>query len=356
VLVSDVVNLAILGSGLIGGIHARAIAEVSNARLSVVIDAAKDRADKLADEFGVPAVYDLGEALKRDDVDAVHVCVPSGLHAKLGTMVAEAGKHVLVEKPIDITLPAGQRLVEAGEASGAKVAVIFQKRFTDAGRRLHAGVSGGDFGRLMQCDAYVKWYRDPTYYSDSPWHGTWAMDGGGALINQGVHMVDLMKWVGGPVRSVFARRRTALHDIEVEDLVDALFEFESGALGVLQASTATYPGYPERLDVHGTLGSAVLEGSDITQWAVKGQESQTGGDALPSGASDPGAIGHRYHVPVIQDFVDAIREDREPMVSGRDGLETLELVMAVYKSAQEGKEVRLPLPHDWVPEPKVAKL
>lgn len=353
---SDVVNLAILGSGLIGGIHARAIAEVSDARLSVVIDAARDRADKLAAEFGVPAVYDLSEALKRDDVDAVHVCVPSGLHAKLGTIVAEAGKHVLVEKPIDITLPAAQRLVDAGASSGAKVAVIFQKRFTEAAQRLHTAVQGGEFGRLMECDAYVKWYRDPTYYSDSPWHGTWAMDGGGALINQGIHMVDLLKWVAGPVRSVFARRRTALHDIEVEDLADAVLEFENGALGVLQASTAIYPGYPERLDIHGSLGSAVLEGSDITQWAIKGQEAQSGGGGLPSGASDPGAIGHRYHVPVIQDFVDAIREDREPMVSGRDGLETLELVMAIYKSAQEGKEITLPLPRDWVPEPKVAKL
>ncbi len=353
---SDTVNLAILGSGLIGGIHAHAISEVSNARLSVVIDAAHDRADKLAAEFGVPAVYDLGEALKRDDVDAVHVCVPSGLHAKLGAIVAEAGKHVLVEKPIDITLPAGRRLVAAGESTGAKVAVIFQKRFMDGAKRLHAAVQGGEFGRLIQCDAYVKWYREPTYYSDSPWRGTWAMDGGGALINQGVHMVDVMKWVGGPVRSVFARRRTALHDIEVEDLVDAVLEFENGALGVLQASTAIYPGYPERLEVHGTLGSAVLEGSELTQWAIQGQEAQTGGGGLPSGASDPGAIGHRYHVPVIQDFVDAIREDREPMVTGRDGLETLELVMAVYKSAQEGKEVTLPLPADWVPEPKVAKL
>ncbi|NPV08671.1 MAG: Gfo/Idh/MocA family oxidoreductase [Anaerolineae bacterium] len=350
------VNLAILGSGLIGAIHARAIAEVSNARLSLVIDSARERADALAAEYGVPAVYDLSEALQRHDVDAVHVCVPSGLHAKLGTMVAEAGKHVLVEKPIDITLPAGRKLVEAGERTGAKIAVIFQKRFTEPAQRIRTAVERGELGRLIQCDAYVKWYREPKYYSDSPWHGTWAMDGGGALINQGVHMVDLLKWIGGPVRSVFARRRTALHDIEVEDLVDALVEFESGALGVIQASTALYPGFPERLDVHGTRGSAVLEGSALAQWAVVGQAVESGAGALPTGHADPGAIGHKGHVPVIQDFVDAILQDREPMVSGRDGLETLELVMAVYKSAQEGREVTLPLPEDWVPEPRVAKL
>jgi UDP-N-acetyl-2-amino-2-deoxyglucuronate dehydrogenase len=354
--VADKVNLAILGSGLIGAIHAKAIGEVPNARLSVVIDAARDRADKLASEYGVPAVYDLAEALKRDDVDAVHVCVPSGLHAKLGTMVAEAGKHVLVEKPIDITLPAGRRLVEAGERTGAKVAVIFQKRFLQPSQRIYNAVQQGDFGRLIQLDAYVKWYRDPSYYADSPWHGTWAMDGGGALINQGVHMVDMLKWIGGPVRSVFARRRTALHDIEVEDLVDAIIEFQNGALGVLQASTCLYPGFPERLDVHGTLGSASLEGSDMAGWAIKGQDAEASQAGLPTGASDPGAIGHRYHVPVIQDFVNAILEDRDPMVTGRDGLETLELVMAVYKSAQEGKEVTLPLPEDWVPEPKADKL
>ncbi len=344
-----VVNIGILGGGLIGSIHAKAIAEVPNARLTVVIDAATERADALASEYGVAAEYDLGVALKRDDLDAVHVCTPSGTHAKLGTIIADAGKHVLVEKPLDISLAAGKRLVEAGKRNGVKVAVIFQKRFTPAAQRVHQAMAGGELGKLIQCDAYVKWYRDPKYYSDSPWHGTWAMDGGGALINQGVHMVDLLKWIGGPVRSVVAKRRTALHPIEVEDLIDALVEFENGALGVIQASTALYPGFPERLDVHGSRGSAVIEGSDLAEWAVQGQETESREGALPSGASDPGAIGHRYHVPVIQDFVDAIIEDREPMVSGQDGLETLELVMAIYKSAQEGQEVALPLPEDWMP-------
>ena len=343
-------NIAILGGGLIGSIHAAAIAEVPDARLTVVIDAVRERADELAAKYGVEAEYDLAEALKRVDVDAVHVCTPSGTHAKLGVPAAEAGKHVLVEKPIDVTLPAAQRLVEAGERNKVKVGVIFQKRFTPPAQRIREAVDAGELGRLIQCDAYVKWYREPEYYSDSPWHGTWAMDGGGALINQGIHMVDLLKWIGGPVRSVVARRRTAYHRIEVEDLIDAILEFENGALGVVQASTAMYPGFPERLDVHGTKGSAIIEGSDLTAWAIQGQAKEAAASALPSGASDPGAIGHKGHVPVIADFADAILRDRDPMVTARDGLETLEVVMAIYKSAQDGVEVALPLPAGWVPQ------
>jgi predicted dehydrogenase len=346
------VNLAILGSGLIGSIHARAIVEVPNARLSVVIDSFEERAQQLARQHGAAAEKDLAVALKRDDIDAVHVCTPSGTHAKLGALAAAAGKHVLVEKPLDITLPAGRRLVETARQHGVKVAVIFQKRFSQSARRVRDAVQAGELGDLIQCDAYVKWYREPRYYSDSPWHGTWAMEGGGALINQGIHMVDLLKWVAGPARSVFAKRRTALHKIEVEDLVDAVVEFQNGALGVIQASTALYPGFPERLDVHGSRGSAAIEGADIGLWAIQGQEAQTAKAGGATGHSDPGAIGHAWHVPVIADFVDAIIEDREPMVSGQDGLDTLELVMAIYKSAEEGREVTLPLPPDWVPNAK----
>lgn len=347
---SKTVNIAILGSGLIGSIHAAAISEVPNANLTVVIDAFEDRAQELAQQYGAAAEKDLAEALKRDDIDAVHVCTPSGTHAKLGTMAAEAGKHVLVEKPIDINLPAANRLVKASEDNNVKVGVIFQKRFTEPAQRIHQAVSSGDIGRLIECDAYVKWYREPDYYAKSVWHGTWNMDGGGALINQGIHMVDLLKWIGGPVKSVFAKRRTALHQIEVEDLIDAVVEFENGALGVIQGSTAMYPGFPERLDVHGTKGSAVIEGSQLAEWAIQGQQGESVNEVLPTGHSDPGAIGHKGHVPVIADFVNAIIENRQPMVSARDGLETLELVMAAYMSAQEGKEVTLPLPADWTPK------
>jgi len=348
-MAKDVVRLAILGGGLIGSIHADAIAEVPNARLTVVIDAVEDLARQLAAKHGATPVFDLAEAVQRDDIDAVHVCTPSGTHAKLGTIAAEAGKHVLVEKPIDITLSAARGLVEAGKANNVKIGVVFQKRFTRPAQRIKKALESGDLGKLIQCDAYVKWYRTPEYYSKSAWHGTWAMDGGGALINQGIHMVDLLKWIGGPVRSVVAKRRTALHSIEVEDLIDAIVEFENGALGVIQASTALYPGFPERLDVHGSNGSAVIEGSALSHWAVQGQEEERLGEALPTGHADPGAIGHKGHVPVIADFVNAILENRDPMVTAQDGLETLELVMAAYKSAQEGNEVRLPLPEDWLP-------
>jgi UDP-N-acetyl-2-amino-2-deoxyglucuronate dehydrogenase len=349
--VAGTVRIAILGSGLIGAIHAAAIADVPNAKLTVVIDSFEERAKQLAAEYGAVAETDLARALERDDIDAVHICTPSGTHAKLGTMVAEAGKHVLVEKPLDITLAAGRRLVEAGESHGVKVAVVFQKRFTESAQRVHEAAQGGRLGKLIECDASIKWYREPKYYSDSPWHGTWAMDGGGALINQGVHMVDLLKWVAGPVRTVVARRRTALHKIEVEDLIDAIVEFDNGALGVIQASTALYPGFPERLSIHGSKGSAIIEGSDLVQWDVQGEPQVARAFGLPTGASDPGAIGHRYHVPVIADFVDSILQNRPPMVTGRDALDTLELVMAVYKSAQERKEATLPLPPDWRPGP-----
>ena len=350
---SSKVRVAVVGSGLIGRIHAAAIAEVPAAQLTVVVDAFEERARALAQQYGAAAEKNLAVALQREDIDAVHICTPSGTHAQLGIMAAEAGKHVLVEKPIDIVLPAARELVDTAARRGVKLGVVFQKRFTAPVQRIQRAVQAGEFGRLIQCDAYVKWYREPKYYSESRWHGTWQMDGGGALINQGIHMVDLLRWVGGPVRSVFARRRTAYHAIEVEDLIDSLIEFQNGALGVIQASTALYPGFPERLEVHGQRGSAILEGSEISTWAIEGQEQEKLGAGLPTGHSDPGAIGHKGHVPVIADFVAAIREGREPLVNGEEGLETLRLVMAIYRSAQEGQEVRLPIPDDWVPQPRV---
>ncbi|HEY4025894.1 MAG TPA: Gfo/Idh/MocA family oxidoreductase, partial [Candidatus Dormibacteraeota bacterium] len=253
-------GFGIIGCGVIAPFHARAVGELPNARLVAVADVIPERAGRLAAEFGAEAHTEVDALLARPDVDVVSVCVPSGLHAEIGVRAAAAGKHVVVEKPIDITLEAADRLIAACRDRGVTMTVISQNRFRPAVQRLRELIDAGRLGRLVVGDAVVKWYRSQDYYDSGDWRGTWALDGGGSLMNQGVHYTDLLQWMMGPVDRVFARCATATHErIEVEDVAVALLHFASGAVGVLEASTAVYPGLSERLEVTGTGGTVIIE-------------------------------------------------------------------------------------------------
>jgi predicted dehydrogenase len=296
--------------------------------------------------------HSLDDLLARPDLDCVCVCVPSGLHADVGARALESGKHVLVEKPIDVTLDAADRLIEAGRAAALRLGVISQHRWDPGAIEARALIESGRLGDLLLADAYVKWYRTDAYYASGDWRGTHRLDGGGALMNQGVHSVDLLLWLAGPVESVFARAGTFAHvGIEVEDVAVAVLRFAGGALGVIEASTAAYPGFAARLELSGTGGTVILEDDRLTARMLKDERGEASpyGAAVRTGqpqggaAADPSRLAHAGHREQIADFLRAVDEGREPAVSGRDGRAALELVLAVYQSAKSGKEVTLPL-------------
>jgi UDP-N-acetyl-2-amino-2-deoxyglucuronate dehydrogenase len=345
-------GFAIVGCGVIAPFHARAIADLEGARLVAVTDEVEEAAAKRGAEFGVDYTTDLDAVLARPDVDVVSICVPSGLHAEVGVRAARAGKHVVVEKPIDITLEAADRLIEECRAAGVKLTVISQHRYDPDVQRVRELIDGGRLGRLILGDAIVKWYRTQQYYDSGDWRGTWSLDGGGCLMNQGVHYVDLLQWMMGPVESVFARTATAAHQIEVEDIAIAVLRFASGALGVLQASTAVYPGLPERLEITGTGGTTIVEAGRLTvrqlkdekgETAAYGSKLQDGEKPGETGSADPAAISHAGHRAQLADMLDAIERDREPMLSGEEARKPLEIILAVYESARAGREIHLPL-------------
>lgn len=273
---------------------------------------------------------------------------------------AKAGKHVIVEKPLDITLRRCDRIIKACADNKVQLATIFPSRFHDSAQKMRKAVDGGRFGRLVLGDAYVKWYRTQEYYDSGAWRGTWQLDGGGALMNQAVHSVDLLLWLMGPVEQIQAQTATLAHErIEVEDVAVATLKFASGALGVIEATTAANPGYLKRIELYGSEGSAVLEEEDIKTWDFK--KKARGDDAIlkemaeskstGGGAADPAAIGHHGHALQLKDFVRAIKSGDPPIIDGHEGRKPVEVILGVYQSAQTGKLVKLPLKSD-PPRPK----
>ncbi|HVT70471.1 MAG TPA: Gfo/Idh/MocA family oxidoreductase, partial [Trebonia sp.] len=301
----------IVGCGVIAPTHARAVAGLPNAHLVAVTDRDKGKAAALADSHGAAVAADLGALLARPDVDVVSVCVPSGLHAEVGARAAQAGKHLVIEKPIEVTLAAADRLLGAAAAAGVGLTVISQHRFDPGVRRLRELTQAGRLGRLVLGEAAVKWYRSQGYYDSGDWRGTRALDGGGALMNQGVHYLDLLCWIMGPVAEVTALCATQAHDIEVEDVALALLRFTSGAVGLVQAATAVYPGFPERLEVSGTGGTVVVEGGAIRSSDLVDERGEAGAYGAAAGpapavvsgaapaadtaAADPAAIADEAH-------------------------------------------------------------
>ena len=340
------IRFGIVGCGAIAPTHAEALGKIEGACLAGAYDVVPERAAKL----GAP-VFESLEALCAN-VDAVAVCVPSGRHAEVALACARMGRHVLVEKPIDTTLEKAQALVDGCRAAGVRLGVVSQHRFSRQIRRLRDAVQGGELGRMLEGDASVKWHRTQAYYDSGEWRGTWALDGGGCLMNQGIHTIDMISWIMGGVASVQARVRTAAHDIEVEDQANVLVEYRNGALGVIQGSTAYYPGFAERLEVHGEHGTVVIEGDRTKVWRVDPERAKLGkygdgvmGQPTPSlhlaGAAewtedDPTAAWGEQHRLQLEDFAAAVREHRDPFITGEMALEPMRVILAVYESARQG--------------------
>jgi UDP-N-acetyl-2-amino-2-deoxyglucuronate dehydrogenase len=339
-------GFGIIGTGVIAAIHADAIASLPGARLAAITDVDAAAAAAVAAAYGADAEPDLDALLARSDVEVVCVCVPSGQHAEVGIRAAKAGKHLAVEKPVDVTLEAAGRLIEAARGAGVALTVISQHRF-DAGLiELKRLLAEGALGRLVLGEASTKWYRTQAYYDSAPWRGTWAMDGG-SLLNQGVHYVDLLRWCMGPVAEVTAVCSTQAHQIEVEDTSLAIVRFTSGAVGTILSSTAAFPGFPQRLEITGTSGTVTIEDGRIVRRAFADDTRQEGGGARQDGraraaaAADPAALDVSGHAAQLADLLAAIDEGREPAVGGEAGRDALEIVRAVYESSRSGRTVVL---------------
>ncbi|MDR0341542.1 MAG: Gfo/Idh/MocA family oxidoreductase [Nocardiopsaceae bacterium] len=339
-------GFGIVGCGVISASHADAVAALAalgRARLVAVTDTDPSRAAAVARERGCAAEPGLAALVSRDDIDVVCVCVPSGLHAEVGTEAAKAGKHLVIEKPMDVALAAADRLIEAARGAGVQLTVISQHRFDPGPAELRRLLDHDALGQLVLGEAATKWHRTQAYYDSAAWRGTWALDGG-SLLNQGIHYADLLRWCMGPVTEVTATFATRAHSVETEDIALAMLRFASGALGTIVTTTAAFPGSAQRLEITGTEGTVVIEDGRITRRALAAPEpGGTGpGGAAPGGAGtasrDPAASAHAVQ---IADLLAAIDEGRQPSVTGQDGRAALELACAVYESAREERTVTL---------------
>jgi UDP-N-acetyl-2-amino-2-deoxyglucuronate dehydrogenase len=332
---------------VIASIHAEAIATLPAARLAAVTDVVPGRATSLAGEFGCAAEPDLDALLARDDIDVVSVCVPSGLHAEVGVRAAQAGKHLVVEKPIEVTLAAADRLIGAARRAGVAMTVISQHRFDRGLVELRRLLDGGALGRLVLGEASTKWYRSQGYYDSAAWRGTGGLDGG-SLMNQGIHYVDLLLWCMGPVTEVTALCATQTHQIEVEDTALAALRFSSGAVGTIVASTAVFPGFAQRLEITGTAGTVTVEDGQIVRRALSaevpepGQRDHNDDGTAPSASAAHAALDPASHAAQIANLLAAVDAGRQPSVTAESGRAALEVVCAVYQSAREGRTAVIP--------------
>jgi predicted dehydrogenase len=343
-------GFAIVGCGMIARFHGRALAETLGTRIAALVGRRPGSAETLRDELHIDAACytALAPVLARPDVDAVIVCTPSGLHLDAAIAAAQAGKHVVVEKPLEITPERCDRIIAACDRHGVQLCTIFPSRFGDANLELKHAIETGRFGRLTLGETTCKWWRTQEYYDRGGWRGTQALDGGGALMNQAVHNVDLLLWLMGPATHVTGFTATLAHErIEVEDTAVAVLRFANGALGVIQATTSVQPGYPKTIAIHGDRGSAVIEQDDILKWdfdpATPADENirvrfaqKTGASG---GASDPAAISHRGHMLQLSDFVQAIHDNRPPIVDGREGRKSVAAICAIYEAVRTERTV-----------------
>jgi UDP-N-acetyl-2-amino-2-deoxyglucuronate dehydrogenase len=340
-------GFGVIGCGVICDTHCAAIRMLPQARLVAVMDTVEAAARAKAEQWGCDWYTDLDELLARDDIHVVNVLVPSGLHARVGIRAANAGKHVICTKPLDITLEAIDELIAACRRNGVKLGATHQFRSYPVYRRLKQAIEEGRLGKLLYGQAFVPWYRAPEYYAGS-WHGTKALDGGGALMNQSIHYVDLLVWLMGDVAEVCGFADTMVHSIEVEDCASAVLKFRNGAHGLLQGTTCTYQGHPARLEIHGTRGNVVVVGDALQLWEVEGEEreydptaGQAGAAADPRKGMPPLAV--QAHAEQIGDVLAALAEGREPVLNGPEARRAVEVILAVYKSSAERRLVTLPL-------------
>jgi predicted dehydrogenase len=338
------VRVGLIGTGAIAHKHAQAYAELGY-KLAAAANRNADKGRAYAQQYGAEFFADWRDLISSPDIDYVDVCTFPDSHLEIVRECAAQGRSVLLQKPMDLTLEACREMIRLAADADIRLGVVSQHRFDDSTIFLNQALADGRLGRLLQVDGYAKWHRPQSYY-DRSGKGTWEVEGGGALINQGIHTVDVVMYLAGRAQSISANwQLAAAHAMEAEDVVNALLTFESGATGVIQASTAFWPGYPERIELHGTKGSAVIEGDRLVRWDVQGDAGddaplQPAADA--SGASDPMAIPIENLKRNFANFGHAVATGSAPLIDGQEGLAALQIVLGVYESARTGQTVRLP--------------
>ncbi len=344
-------GIALVGSGMISEFQAKAIEALPDARLAGFYDQMSELAQKRASQFGVQAYGTLHDLLGDSKVDAVSICTPSGAHLDPALAAAAAGKHLMVEKPMEVTTERIDQIVAACGKNGVTLGAIFPRRFQETSRLVKKAIEAGRFGTVSLADVYIKWYRTQEYYDSGGWRGTWKLDGGGALMNQGIHGIDLLQWLMGGVDQVVGFTDTLSHqNIEVEDAATASLRFKCGALGTIEGSTGCWPGARIRVDIGGSQGSVVMEDETILTWAFENEapededirtrfgprEGLSGG-----GAADPSAIDFEGHRLQFEDFVQSIQAGRKPFCDGVEARAAVDIITSIYRSAREGRVVKL---------------
>lgn len=333
-------NFALIGCGHIAKKHALAIENIKEARLVAVYDKIPQAMDYYVENFGAKPYKDLLEMLKDPTIDVVNICTPSGLHSKITLEVAKAKKHIIVEKPIALTLEDANLMIKASRENNVKLAVVHPNRFRPAVQELKKLMDEGRFGKLSHANATVRWNRNQAYYDQAPWRGTKEFDGG-VLMNQAIHNIDLLIWLMGDVEEVYSMSATRLRKIEVEDVSTGVVRFKNGALGVVEAATTIYPkNLEESLSIFGEKGTAIIGGTNATQFnhlVIESLDNEKVNNIIEKIKKNP--LGKSGHQCIIEDMIKAIKEDREPIVNGEDGKKALQLVLAFYESAEKKKKI-----------------
>lgn len=333
------VKFAIVGAGVISSSHAKAIRQHPDSEIVAIADFQEEKAKKLAKDFAVLSTYQDYEVMfHNEDIDIVSVCVPSGLHGEVAIAAAQSGIHVLCEKPLDINSEKMSEMIHICKSNKVKLGCVYQRRTLDAAILTRQAIREGKLGKLVLGDAYLKYYRSPEYYKSAGWRGTWKFDGGGALMNQGIHGVDLIQWIMGDVQSVFAYSAPLAKDIEVEDTAVAVLKYQNGAFGVIQGATSVYPGMKTRFEIHGENGTVIFGDNGIQQWDLN--NCSEGFPPLEEKTSNPKGLNHGHYM-FIDDMIHAVRRNRDPLVPGEEARKAVDLIHAIYESSRTGKEVSL---------------
>ena len=373
---SERLRFGIVGCGVIAATHAQSIADLPNdARLIAVADIVPECAQKLASRYGATAYTSLQEMLQHEALDIVNICTPSGLHCEHACAVMRSGRHVIVEKPMDISLASMDEMLNVQQKMGVKMTIISQHRFDPAAQQVYRSIQEKAFGRLVLGNALIPWWRSQKYYDSGAWRGTWDLDGGGVLMNQAIHSIDLLQWLMGPVKSIYAFTDTLAHRMETEDVAVAVLRFANGAIGTIAATTAAYPGIATRIELFGDSGSAVIENdalaylhlardakeevgaygvgastqiqpkttatSETTNTIDTSKTPQSQESPAQSVASNPAALSSNSHTLQIADMIHAIRENSTPLVDGHAGRQPVEIILGIYQSARTHQEVTL---------------
>ena len=338
------VGFGIIGAGMIAELHAKTMKTLKNVDLIGIFDTNAAAAQKRAEQFQCRAYSNFDEFLADPAIEAVTIATPSGMHGKVAIPAAKAGKHILCEKPLEITLEKVDAVIKACDENNVLLSPVFQTRFTKPVQLVRKAMQSGRFGRMVLASAQMRWYRNPAYYAGSTWRGTWAMDGGGALMNQAIHMIDLLIYINGAPEEVFAFAGTLTHSIEVEDNLCATVKYRNGSFGTIEVSTSCAPGFPRRLEFSGSEGTVAFEEDKITRWEFAKPIPQDEeilnsltGKADARGGSSPMNINSAGHASQISDLANAIMTGGRPFLDGREGRRAIELITGIYESARTGK-------------------